>query len=78
MKIEFDLNVMGLVYLFIAVGLVLAVVVAVVDSVSISRFSLSNPVYASMFAASIVGGVVALGLLVPVIRRLVRAFMPSA
>lgn len=78
MKVEFDLNFMGVVYLLVAIGLIVGVVVSVVDSSSIINTNLSNPLNIVLLTTAILGGLIALGLLVPVIRRLFKAFMPSA
>lgn len=78
MKVEFDLNFMGVVYLLIAIGLIVGVVVSVVDSSSIINTNLSNPLNIVLLTAAILGGLIALGLLVPIVRRMVKAFMPSA
>jgi hypothetical protein len=77
MKVEFDLNSMGIVYLFIAVGLVASAVLALGTSIpSLERNHDLFSIFLSILILSV--GIVAVGLLVPVVRRLFKAFMPSA
>jgi FtsH-binding integral membrane protein len=77
MKVEFDLNFMGVVYLLLAVGLVYFAVMAFIGAPTASH-SLNSPLNIFLFVLQITVGIVAVGLLVPVIRRLFKAFMPSA
>jgi len=77
MKVELDLNFMGVVYLLVAVGLVYFIVKLFLD-VPEATHSLNNPLNIFLFVLQIAVGIVAVGLLVPVIRRLFKAFMPSA
>jgi hypothetical protein len=80
MKLEFELNVMGILYILIAGGLITAIVVSIVDASSIANFSsfTTSPIAIVLFSVSILGGLIALGFLVPVVRRIFKAFMPSA
>jgi hypothetical protein len=83
MKVEFDLSFMGVVYLLVAIGLItLAVSLFLGGGTFLERqggiTALGYPVPAMVFIPTILGGIIALGLLVPVVRRLFKAFMPSA
>jgi hypothetical protein len=77
MKVELDLNFMGIFYLLVAVGLVYFAVMAFIGAPTASH-SLNSPLNIFLFVLQIAVGIVAVGLLVPVIRRLFKAFMPSA
>jgi FtsH-binding integral membrane protein len=77
MKVEFDLNFMGVVYLLIAVGLVVAIVFALGASIpSLRQFR--DPLNIFINILILASGVVAIGLLVPVVRRLFKAFSLKA
>ena len=82
MKLEFELNLMGIVYLIIAVGLVTAMLYGFVNAGYIATGSMvtgpSSWIGWLLFSAALSGGLIAVGLLVPVVRRLFKAFMPSA
>jgi hypothetical protein len=77
MKVEFDLNFMGVVYLLVAVGLVAGAVAAFVTTTKV-LISYHDPLTIFLSVLVLSAGIVAVGLLVPVIRRLFKAFMPSA
>jgi len=83
MKVEFDLNFMGVVYLLVSIGLItLAVSLFLGGGRFLEReggiTALGYPVPAMIFIPTMLVGIVAVGLLVPVVRRLFKAFMPSA
>jgi len=77
MKLEFELNVMGVVYILIAVALVAGAITAFVFT---SNFLIEyrDPFSGFISVLILSAGLVAVGLLVPVIRRIFKAFMPSA
>jgi|LakMenEpi03Aug12_release.lakeMendotaPanAssembly.Ray.scaffolds.fasta_scaffold5461082_1 hypothetical protein len=79
MKVEFELNLMGVVYLLVAVGLVSSAVAMFSSSVGLAQVAENRQrdwVSWLSFTALLAGGLVAVGLLVPVVRRVVKAFMP--
>ena len=77
MKVEFDLNFMGVVYLLVSIGLVVGAVFALGASIpSLRQFHDPLNIFLNVLLLSV--GLVAVGLLVPVVRRLFKAFMPSA
>jgi len=80
MKLEFELNIMGILYILIAGGLITAIVVSIVDASSIANAGswTTSPIGIVLFSVSILGGLIALGFLVPVVRRIFKTFMPSA
>jgi hypothetical protein len=77
MKVEFELNLMGVVYLLIAVGLVAGAVAAFVTSTQ-TLIQFHDPLSVFLSVLILSTGIVAVGLLVPVVRRIFKAFMPSA
>jgi heme A synthase len=77
MKIEFNLSFMGIFYLLLSVGLVYFAVMAFIGAPTASH-SLNSPLNIFLFVLQITAGIVAVGLLVPLIRRLFKAFIPSA
>lgn len=77
MKVEFELNLMGLVYLLVAVGLVSVAVSAFAGSVGLAHVAENRQrdwTSWLTFTAALSGGLVAVGLLVPVVRRVFKAF----
>ena len=79
MKIEVDLNVMGLVYLVLTVGLVAAAVGGLLEAFSMTHYQTTKGWLGwLMFSAALTGGLIAVGLLVPVVKRLVRALTGGA
>jgi hypothetical protein len=77
MKLEFELNVMGIVYILIAVALVAGAITAFVTT---TKFLIEyrDPFSGFISVLILSSGLVAVGLLVPVVRRIFKAFMPSA
>jgi len=78
MKLEFDLNFMGIFYLLLAVTLVF---MAVLIFTTLPQFSSAfpfDPLHKFIYVLQITAAVVMVLFLVPVIRRLFKAFMPSA
>lgn len=81
MKVEFELNLMGTFYLLVAVGLVTSAWLAFGASVGLGQIAENGRKDWGnwlLFTTVLTSGLVAVGLLVPVVRRLFKAFMPSA
>jgi hypothetical protein len=75
MKVEFELNLMGIVYLVLTVGLVASAVIGLLEALSMTHYQTTKGWLGwLMFSAALTGGLIAVGLLVPVVKRLVRAF----
>ena len=81
---EFELNVMGPFYILVAVALVTAAV-SIFSTLPDLRGQASQTytqsdklVIWSLFTLTLTGGLIVVLLLVPVVRRIFKAFMPSA
>ena len=83
MIVEFELNLMGMLYLFITVGLVCGVYLLLAGTLTfaqkgiISRDEKSDWLNWLYFSLMLTGSFVCVGLLFPVVRHLFKAYMPS-
>jgi len=80
MKVEFQLNLIGTFYILVAVGLVAAFVFGLINTGFIAS-TISSPgdtISWLLLSAALTGSLIAVLLLVPVVRRIFKAFMPSA
>lgn len=81
MKIELELNLMGIFYILVACCIIAGAVVAFVVSTGFITTNTGNLdgktiwVNGALFITLIVTGVIGIGLLVPVVRRIFKAFM---
>jgi len=85
MKVEFELNVMGIFYILVAVGLMVGAALifgllpGFTENIAQGKgYGKNNWESWALFTLTLTGGLVAVGLLVPVVRHMVKAFIPSA
>jgi len=83
MKVEFELNLMGIFYILVAVGLIVGAALLFSLLPGITENVNQGKVYGKynwesweLFTTFLTIGLIAVGLLVPVVRRIFKAFMP--
>jgi ABC-type transport system involved in cytochrome c biogenesis permease subunit len=83
MKVEFELNLMGIFYILVAVGLMVGAALLFGLLPGITENVRQGKVYGknnweswALFTTFLTIGLIAVGLLVPVVRRIFKAFMP--
>jgi uncharacterized membrane protein YjdF len=82
MKIEFEFNVMGTLYILVAVGIIVGALAifsllpGFTENIAQGRgYGKNNWESWALFTLTLTAGLVAVGLLVPVVRRIFKAFM---